>query len=142
MTRYLLDTNAVGDLMNHRYGVDIRVREARGRGAIIGTCEPVVAEMYFGAENSADPDKSLALLNRLLPGLKCWPLSRDASRQFGRVMAILRRSGLPIGPMDVLIGAIALMLPECVVVSNDADLLRIPDLTVENWRTMSSAPQP
>ncbi len=55
MTRYLLDTNAVGDLMNHRYGVDIRVREARGRGAIIGTCEPVAAEMYFGAENSADP---------------------------------------------------------------------------------------
>ena len=32
MTRNLLDTNAVGDLMNHRYGVDARAKEARQGG--------------------------------------------------------------------------------------------------------------
>jgi hypothetical protein len=42
MTRYLLDTNAVGDFVNHRYGVPARVQDARARGAIIVTCEPVV----------------------------------------------------------------------------------------------------
>ena len=29
MIRYLLDTNAVGDFINHRHGVPERVREAR-----------------------------------------------------------------------------------------------------------------
>jgi hypothetical protein len=44
MTRYLLDTNAMGDFIDHRKGVDARVRDARMRGAVIGTCMPVAAE--------------------------------------------------------------------------------------------------
>ena len=35
MNRCLLDTNAVGDLINHRFGVPQRVREARARGVIL-----------------------------------------------------------------------------------------------------------
>jgi hypothetical protein len=31
------------------------------------------------------------------------------------------------------IGAIARTLPNCIVVSNDADLLAISGITVENW---------
>jgi len=134
MTRYLLDTNAVGDWMNRRYGVEVRVREARNSGAVIGTCEPVVAELFFGVEKSETRDDNLDRLQRALPGLKCWPLSRAASQEFGRLMAMLKREGKLTGPMDVLIAAIALTLPDCVVVSNDTDLLRIPGLTVENWR--------
>src|SRR4051794_28022551 len=41
MTCYLLDTNAMGDLMNRRYEVHVRAREARKRGADVGTCEPL-----------------------------------------------------------------------------------------------------
>jgi len=123
--------------MNQRYGVDVRVREARSNGAVIGTCEPVVAGLFFGVEKSDTRDDNLDRLQRALPGLKCWPLSRAASREFGRLMANLKREGKLIGPMDVLIAAIALTLPDCVVVSNDSDLLRIPSLTVENWRDLA-----
>ncbi|QEH36350.1 tRNA(fMet)-specific endonuclease VapC [Aquisphaera giovannonii] len=133
MRRYLLDTNAVGDWINRRHGVDLRVREARGRGAVIGTCEPVVAELFFGVENSETRDENAERLQRALAGLKCWPLTRGASREFGRIMAMLKRSGTMIGPMDVLIAAIARTLQDCVVVSRDADLLHIPGLAVENW---------
>src|SRR6266568_2911275 len=107
MTRYLLDTNAVGDWLNKRHDVDVRVREARQRGAVIGTCEPVVAELFFGVENSATRDDNLIILRRALSGLKCWPLSRAASHEFGRLMAILTRAGQVIGPGDVLIAPIA-----------------------------------
>jgi tRNA(fMet)-specific endonuclease VapC len=131
--RYLLDTNAVGDWISRRHGVDLRVREARGRGAVIGTCEPVIAELFFGVENSDTRDENEARLQRALAGMKCWPMTRQASREFGRIMATLKRSGAMIGPMDVLIAAIALTLPECVVVSRDTDMLHIPGLTVENW---------
>jgi C4-dicarboxylate transporter, DctM subunit len=109
MRRYLLDTNAVGDWMNRRYGVDVRVREARLRGDVIGTCEPVVAELYFGVENSATRDENLVRLRRALAGLKCWPLSRTVSQEFGRLMAALKREGRPTGTMDVLIAAIGLI---------------------------------
>lgn len=137
MTRYLLDTNAVGDLMGKRYGVHTRAAEARRAGAVIGTCEVVVAELFFGVENSDTRELNTDRLNRALAELKCWPLTREASREFGRLMTLLRRAGTEIGRMDVLIAAIALTLPNCVVVSNDADLLRIPGLTVENWREAS-----
>ena len=133
MTRYLLDTNAVGDLMNHRHGVDVLAKEARQRGAVIGTCELVVAELFFGVENSATKDENLPRLRHALGGLKCWPLSRAASQEFGRLAALLKRQGRPIGAIDVLIAAIAMTMPNCVVVSNDKDMFEIPGLTVENW---------
>jgi tRNA(fMet)-specific endonuclease VapC len=133
MTRYLLDTNAVSDLMNHRFGVDAQVKAMRLKGAIVGTCEPVVAELYFGIEKSVTRDQNLPMLERTLAGLKCWPLTREASREFGRLAALLKQQGGPIGPMDMLLASIALTLPNCIVVSTDTDMLAIPGLPVENW---------
>jgi tRNA(fMet)-specific endonuclease VapC len=135
MNRCILDTNAVGDFINHRFGVPQRVREARARGVIIGTCEPVVAELYFGAENSESRDENLRRLKQGLLRLRCWPLDRRASEEFGKLACILRRAGRVVGPMDMLIASIALTLGDCVVISTDADLRAIPGLTVENWRT-------
>jgi hypothetical protein len=40
MTRYLLDTGIMSDFINHRKGVDVKVREARQRGARIGFAVP------------------------------------------------------------------------------------------------------
>ena len=51
---YLLDTNMMGHFIDHRRGVDVRVREARARGAVIGTCMPVVAELFFGGHSSPE----------------------------------------------------------------------------------------
>lgn len=64
MRRYLLDTNAVGDWLNRRHGVDLRVREARSRGAVIGICEPVAAEPFFGVENSDTRNENAERLKR------------------------------------------------------------------------------
>jgi predicted nucleic acid-binding protein len=100
MTRYLLDTNAMGDLMNRRYEVHVRAAEARKRGADVGTCEPVVAELYAGIENSATRDNNIVVLQRTLAGLKCWPLDRRASEEFGRLFVALKRAGRLIGPIE------------------------------------------
>jgi tRNA(fMet)-specific endonuclease VapC len=134
MKRYLLDTNAVGDFINHRFGVTERAQEARVRGAVIGTCEPVVAELFFGVENSATRDENLKRLQHGLSRLRCWPLDRRASEEFGRVAAALKRAGRLIGPIDMLVAAIALTLGDCTVVTNDKDYLAVPGLSVEDWR--------
>jgi tRNA(fMet)-specific endonuclease VapC len=134
MTRYLLDTNAMGDFLNHRYDVPARAQAARKRGVVIGTCEPVVAELYFGVENSETRKENLARLERGLRRIKCWPLTRQASAEYGRLALALKRTGRVVGQIDILIAAIAISLGDCTVVSSDKDMVVIPGLLVENWR--------
>lgn len=69
--RYLLDTGIMGDLINRRRGVDVRVREARQRGARIGTCLPVVAELLAGIELSSSRDRNLPRLVAALSRIVC-----------------------------------------------------------------------
>ncbi len=96
MRRYLLDSNAVNAFMNHREPLWTRVREARLRGDRIGTCEPVVAELFHGLEFSSSRDANIVRLNRALSQMLSWLFDRDAARQCGQIMADLQRRGLPI----------------------------------------------
>jgi tRNA(fMet)-specific endonuclease VapC len=134
MTRYLLDTNAMGDFIDHRKGVDARVRDARMRGAIIGTCMPVAAELFFGAEFSASRDINRPRVVRALSRIKCWPFDRLAVEEYGRIAAELRRIGRPMQQIDIMIAAIALSIGHCTVITDDTDLSAVPGLRVENWR--------
>jgi tRNA(fMet)-specific endonuclease VapC len=134
MRRYLLDSNAVNAFIGHHEPFRTRVQEARRRGDRIGTCEPVIAELFFGLEFSASRDANIERLNRALSQLQSWPFDRAAARQCALVMADLQRRGQPIQMVDMMLAAIALSLGNTTVVTTDTDLLRIPGLTVENWR--------
>ncbi|HET6575775.1 MAG TPA: type II toxin-antitoxin system VapC family toxin [Fimbriiglobus sp.] len=133
--RYLLESNAMSDSLNKRRGVDVKVQEARQRGMVIGTCEPVVGELYYGAEKSATRDANLRQLRVGLLGVKVWPFDRAAAEEFGRLRAELRRIGRTMGIVDVQLAAVALTLGNCTVVSTDSDLSAVPGLAVENWVT-------
>lgn len=133
MKRYLLDTGIMGDFINHRKGVETKVREARQRGVRLGTCFPVVGELFFGVEASATRDANLPRLKRALSRIICWPFDRQAAEEFGRLAAELKRIGRPMQQIDIQIAAIALSLGHCTVVSADSDLSAVPGLTVENW---------
>ncbi|RPI87294.1 MAG: PIN domain-containing protein [Planctomycetaceae bacterium] len=71
--RYLLDSNAVTAFINRRSVFAERVRDARRRGARIGTCEPVVAELFYGLEFSLSRDENKIRLRHALTQIKCWP---------------------------------------------------------------------
>ena len=133
MKRYLLDTGIMGHFINHRHGVDGRVRDARRQGARIGTCMPVVGELFAGVELSATRERNLQRLRAALGRIICWPFDRAAAEDFGRLFAELRRAGRQMQTVDVQIAAVARTLGNCTVVTTDSDLASIPDLTVENW---------
>jgi tRNA(fMet)-specific endonuclease VapC len=137
MTRYLLDSNAVNAFINHHEPLFQRVREARLRGDRIGTCEPVIAELFYGLEFSASREANIDRLNRGLARLRSWPFDRAAARQCGLIMADLQRRGQPIQMVDMMLAAIALAQGNTTVITSDSDLLRIPGLTVENWAEAS-----
>src|SRR5205814_862658 len=130
MRRYLLDTGAMGDLINRRRGVDERVKAARLAGARLGTCIPVLGELFFGIEYSRTRDENRGRLIRTIAGLYCWPYTREAAEEYGRLAAQLKRAGRPMQQVDLQAAAIALTLSQCTVVSSDTDLLAVPGLDV------------
>lgn len=133
MKRYLLDTGIMGDFINQRRGVEQRVREVRLQGARIGTCLPVVGELFGGVEFSATRARNLSRLRAVLKRIVCWPFDRPAAEEYGRLYAELRRRGRPMQQIDIQIAAIALTLGNCTVVSTDSDMDAVPGLSVENW---------
>ena len=133
MRRYLLDSNAISAFIARSRPFADRLREARARGDRIGTCEPVVAELFYGLEFSSNRDENTIRLRRALSQIKSWPFNRAAAQAFGQIAADLRRRGRTIQIIDTMQGAIALTLTNCVVVSTDGDLRSIPGLTVEDW---------
>jgi tRNA(fMet)-specific endonuclease VapC len=133
MTRFLLDTGAAGDYIHRRRGVYQRAREAVADGHRLGIGLPVLAELWYGVENSSSRERNAERLRRVLPELIIWPLTESAAEEYGRIAAELRRIGRPIGKIDMLIAAIALSLGKTTVVTADNDLTAVPGLTVENW---------
>ncbi|MCE9565436.1 MAG: type II toxin-antitoxin system VapC family toxin [Planctomycetes bacterium] len=133
MTRFLLDSGILSDLINRRRGIRERCQTEVAKGHKIGTCVPVLAEMAYGVEYGQNRDRNMQSLLSVLPTIKLWPFERDAAFQYGFLAAELRRIGRPMQVIDVMIAAVALTLGDCTVVSKDSDLAAVPGLTVENW---------
>jgi tRNA(fMet)-specific endonuclease VapC len=136
MRRYLLDTGIIGDFLDKRGGIVERVRKERLAGNRIGTTLPIVAELYFGAENSVSRENNLTRTDLGLRELVLWPFERAAAEEYGRLATLLRRNGTPIQVIDMMTASVALTLGNCIVVSKDTDFGMVPGLTVEDWSTM------
>jgi tRNA(fMet)-specific endonuclease VapC len=133
MKRFLFDSKAVNAFVNRRNFFVDRAREARQRGDRLGTCEPVVAELFFGLEFSSSRDENTARLRRGLSQIKSWPFNRKAAEEYGGIAGELRRRGRQMQVVDMMLAAIGRTLPNCTVVTTDSDLTAVPGLSVENW---------
>ena len=135
MTRFLLDTNMAGHYINRRQGVFDRARLEVANGNPIGIGVPVLAELVAGIEHSSSRDRNMKRLKTALASLRLWPFDSSAAFEYGRIYAELARLGRPIGVVDMMIAAIAMTLGNCTVVSSDSDLLAVPGLKLEDWRS-------
>lgn len=133
--RYLLDTGIAQDFQADRADVRTRALAYRKLGHRVGICVPVLGELWAGVEYSASRERNLKRLRNAIAWLMLWPYTPDAAAEYGRISAELRRIGRPIQQVDIQIAAIARTLANCVIVSNDSDMLAISGVTVENWAT-------
>ena len=85
MTRFLLDTGCAGDYIHRRGQVYERAREAVAAGHRVGIALPVLAELWFGVENSSTRERNADRLRRVLPDLIVWPLTETAAEEYGRI---------------------------------------------------------
>lgn len=129
---FLLDTNVCIRYLNGR-SPGVRAQLQARPPAEIVICSVVKAELFYGAQRSRDPLRSLAVQQQFLQPFRSLPLDDAAAEAAGRLRAYLTNQGTPIGPYDLLIAAIALANECTLVTHNGREFGRIPDLALVDW---------
>ncbi|HEY6238650.1 MAG TPA: type II toxin-antitoxin system VapC family toxin [Thermoplasmata archaeon] len=102
-------------------------RNAEGRLGVPASC---VAEVLRGAHRVGGPELRRAVA--LLRQHDVMPIDREVAQLAGELSAECDRRGRPVGMMDCLVAAPAKSFG-AVLITGDADLARIPGLSVETY---------
>lgn len=130
--RYLLDTNVCARYLNGR-SPTVRTRIRSTRREEIAVCSVVKAELFFGAMQSTDVERTLARQQQFLNLFVSLPFDDAAAIIYGRIRAELTELGTPIGPNDFQIAAIAMANNLILVTHNMGEFSRVPGLLLEDW---------
>ena len=129
--RYLLDTNAVSDLVRNPQG-RVAARIADVGEAQVCTSIIVAAELRYGGAKRSSA-RLTAQLEQVLAALPILPLEEPVDVAYGAIRVQLESAGTPIGGNDMLIAAHAMSIGLTVVTDNETEFARIEGLAVENW---------
>ena len=132
MKKYLLDTNICVFCMRGMFEMNRKIALAG-----IGNCylsEITIAKLYYGAENSNTPQKTMQQTEEFIRLFHIIPFS-NSLHTYGREMAYLKSIGRKIDNFDMAIGSIALQHKMVMVTDNIDHFERIRGIEIENWKT-------
>jgi predicted nucleic acid-binding protein len=92
-----------------------------------------LAELYTWALRAKAPPRRLQGVLDLLNDVVVLDLTPDVARRFGEIQARLLDKGQRAPPMDMLIGATALVHGLSVVTHNQQHFAKTPGLTAQDW---------
>lgn len=130
MTRFLLDTNILSDVIRNPDGIAAERlwREAESACASLVSA----AELRYGVQKRGS--RRLAeRVEALLASVPVFGWESPADRHYASLRVALEASGRPISGNDMLIAAHALALGCTLVTANEREFRRVPGLGVENW---------
>ena len=131
MTRYMLDTNIISDLVRNPQG-KIAKRIAKAGEDNICTSIIVAAELRYGCAKSGS-ERLREAVEELLAEIDVLPFDVPADTEYGGIRAELEAAGKPVGANDLLIAAHACSIGAAIVTANTDEFKRIRGLKVENW---------
>ena len=131
MTRYMLDTNIISDLIRNPQGRAAK-RIAKAGQDNICTSIVVAAELRYGCAKSGS-ERLLKAVEDLLGEINVLPLDVPADAEYGGIRSELEAAVKPIGSNDLLIAAHAYATGATIVTANTDEFKRVRGLTVENW---------
>lgn len=132
---YLLDTNVCIRYLNGRSAQVAKRLQITPPSEIV-VCSVVKAELFYGSRRSHDPERSLQVQQRFLQPFRSLPFDDVAAVAYAEIRAELAKQGLPIGPNDLMIAAIAVVHGFILVTHNVREFSRIPALQLEDWETL------
>ena len=131
MVTYLLDTNAVSDLMRAEARIENWLSELHEDDRVV-TCTIVRGEILFGIARLAESKRRTDLeekARQLFGALPCEPVPERASHFYAAVKLARQCRGLTLDENDLWVAATALALG-ATLVSRDRDFAGIDGLSV------------
>ena len=131
--KLMLDTDVCIYCINRRAHSVLERLSGYGAGEV-SVSSITHAELTCGVRNGARAEKNRATLEKFLLPLEVLPFDQAAAEAYAVVRTDLERSGVSIGPNDLLIAAHALSLDVTLATNNVREFERVPGLRVERWR--------
>ena len=119
---YLLDTNAISDLMRAAPAVEDWLSTLDPEDRVI-TCTIVRGEILFGIARLAESKRRLDLQQKVLglfAAIPCEPVPETAAESYAAIKLARQRAGLTLDENDLWVAATALAL-RATLVSRDND---------------------
>lgn len=126
---YLIDSDWLIDAAVGRPKAVALLSEFTSAGPAISAIS--VAEVCEGAYGSRDPELMLTRFERFLSEFAILPVTAPVAERFAWLRSKLRRQGLLIPDMDLLIAATALVHDLTLVTRNHRHFTRIPGLRMQ-----------
>lgn len=129
--KYLLDTNICVFCLRGKFEINRKIARVGINNCFLS--EITVAELYYGAENSSNPKKTMHETEQFISLFHVIPFSK-ALHVYGKEKAFLNSAGRKIENFDMSIGATALKHNMVMVTDNVEHLGRICGIEIENWK--------
>ena len=129
--KYLLDTNICVFCMRGKFEMNRKIALAGIDNCYLS--EITMAELYYGAENSDNPKKTMRETEDFISLFRVIPFGKSL-HTFGREMAYLKSIGRKIENFDMAIGSIALQHKMVMVTDNVDHFGRIRGIEIEDWK--------
>ena len=130
--KVMLDTNTCIAIIKRKPPQVLRRFTAYKVGDI-GISWVTLAELEFGVAKSRHLEENRAALDEFVLPLEIANFDREAARVYGQLRATLEKKGTPIGSLDMMIGAHALVLGATLATNNIREFSRIKGLSVVDW---------
>ena len=132
MTIHLLDTNTCIYFLNRS---SERIISQFKKFSPSDTKLPsiTVAELFYGAEKSKARKRNWGIVENFVSNFEIIPFDVKSCEIYAKIRASLEKTGIPIGPMDLLIASISITNNFVLVTNNIKEFRRIKGLKLENW---------
>lgn len=129
--KYLIDTDIASYFIRGVPAVTKKLLAEYPNWAISAiTYHELVQGMILAKNTSIEP-----AIAAFLEDVKVAPFDSADALESGRLSAVLKKAGTPIGHSDTLIAGHALSLRLTLVTNNEKHFSRVPELRVVNWLT-------
>ena len=129
--KYLLDTNICIYALKGNKKILEKIQVNFNGGIAISSI--TLAELEFGVQASAYPQKNAESLVRFLSKIEILPFDNECAIKYGKIRADLKKKGTLIGSMDMLIAAHGAAKSLIVVTHNAKEFERVDGLEIEDW---------
>lgn len=128
--KYLLDTNVVSDYLCGVESVVKKIQKAKPSDLAISAV--TVMELRYGAVRRQSA-RLTAAIEAIIGGVTVVAFDAEAGDRAGLLRADMESQGIAVALADCQIAATAQAMG-LTLISNDADLKRVPKLKVQDWR--------